>query len=648
MKRKFRASLRQRLLVPIILIMVVCVSGLFLTIVSVQNGQLNKLSDSVRSALDTTNRIANENYAQLEQDVTVYLEKMNGTLNTSIAETTRGSLEEEKSKLETEFNAALQQNAESLAGLLVQVAPAAILANNFIDLIGYAKSATQNADIVYAIYIKPDGKPLTRYLDRQSKLIQKYLKTGKEKNKALRVIAASKGDDNVLLVEKPILFEGKDLGKVFVCVDKASAREKIAALSERFGWLINANADKGKTIIQEESAKLSQRIDEKLNNVSSQSLASINDITKTLQTASNSVRSKTQGIALLAALISGIVVAVLLFIILSRIAKSIGRITTDLDQRSDNITAASEQVASASRQLAEGASEQAASIEETSSSLEEMDSMTRQNADNAGQANHVMQETTQVVSEANRSMEELTTSMAEISEASTETSKIIKTIDEIAFQTNLLALNAAVEAARAGEAGAGFAVVADEVRNLAIRAADAAKNTAELIDVTVSKVDTGKGLVSQCNASFGQVAQSASKVSELVAEIAAASKEQAQGIGQVNAAVTEMDKVVQQNASGAEETSSASEEMRMQADEMKAMLDELVITINGSKHRPLIEETLKDADEEIRLNQSASQNLWKPQPERQPGEWSQPPAKEASPVQVIPLDDDDLNELNLH
>ena len=140
-----------------------------------------------------------------------------------------------------------------------------------------------------------------------------------------------------------------------------------------------------------------------------------------------------------------------------------------------------------------------------------------------------------------------------ISKASEETSKIIKTIDEIAFQTNLLALNAAVEAARAGEAGAGFAVVADEVRNLAMRAAEAAKNTADLIEGTVKKVQDGSLLVATTNDAFSQVKESTTQVGNLVSEITEASKEQSSGIEQVNIAISEMDKVVQQNAANAEE-----------------------------------------------------------------------------------------------
>jgi len=208
--------------------------------------------------------------------------------------------------------------------------------------------------------------------------------------------------------------------------------------------------------------------------------------------------------------------------------------------------------------------------------------MTKQNAANANQANDLMNKTRQVVGEANGSMANLTASMQEISRASEETSKIIKTIDEIAFQTNLLALNAAVEAARAGEAGAGFAVVADEVRNLAMRAAEAAKNTANLIEGTVKKVKEGSEVVQRTNAEFAEVQTSSGKMGELIGEISAASGEQAQGITQISKAVTEMENVVQRNSANAEESAASSEEMSSQAEQMKQFVAELVTLIGGA------------------------------------------------------------------
>ena len=263
------------------------------------------------------------------------------------------------------------------------------------------------------------------------------------------------------------------------------------------------------------------------------------------------------------------------------ISLPITRAVRELNEAADQVASASGEVSSSSQSLAEGASQQAAAIEETSSSLEEMSSMTRQNADNANHANSLMGETRKTVERADGSMKLLTLSMKEISSASEETSKIVKTIDEIAFQTNLLALNAAVEAARAGEAGAGFAVVAAEVRNLSMRAAEAAKNTSELIEGTVRKIKEGSGLVEKTNIEFVEVSRSAGKAADLVGEISAASSEQAQGISQISKAITEMDKVVQQNAANAEESASASEEMNAQAMNMKGVIQALGNLIGG-------------------------------------------------------------------
>ncbi|MBI9074966.1 MAG: CZB domain-containing protein [Desulfatibacillum sp.] len=285
---------------------------------------------------------------------------------------------------------------------------------------------------------------------------------------------------------------------------------------------------------------------------------------------------------------AAVLIGLFLAIFIARgIVSVLSRISIDLGEGAGQVASASEQVASSSQSLAEGASQQAASLEETSSSMEQMASMTQRNAENANEADTLMQRAREVVQRANDSMAELTASMDGISRASAETSKIIKTIDEIAFQTNLLALNAAVEAARAGEAGAGFAVVADEVRNLAVRAAEAARNTTELIEGTVKRVTDGTQLVNSTSQAFGEVAGSTVKVGEIVGEIAAASNEQTQGIEQINKAISEMDKVTQSNAANSEESASASEELNAQAEQMKEIVDELVALVGGNSGKLL-------------------------------------------------------------
>ena len=329
--------------------------------------------------------------------------------------------------------------------------------------------------------------------------------------------------------------------------------------------------------------------------------------------------------------------AIAIFIFALRMTRPINRIIGGLSEGADQVASASGQVSASSQSLAEGSSEQAASIEETSASLEEMSSMTKQNADNSGQADSLMKDANQVIAGANQSMTDLTHSMDEISKASEETSKIIKTIDEIAFQTNLLALNAAVEAARAGEAGAGFAVVADEVRNLALRAAEAAKNTAELIEGTVKRVNDGTDLVKKTNANFTKVAESATKVGDLVSEISAASGEQAQGIEEVNKAVTEMDKVTQQNAANSEESASASEEMTAQAEEMKGYVGDLVVLVGGKKGQA---PTIHSRSAHRKAKRTASEKAKAlPAPKRK-----QAARKAVNPEEVFPLDDKDFED----
>ncbi|MCI0541384.1 MAG: nitrate- and nitrite sensing domain-containing protein [Verrucomicrobiales bacterium] len=267
------------------------------------------------------------------------------------------------------------------------------------------------------------------------------------------------------------------------------------------------------------------------------------------------------------------------------LARWLRNVAQAIGSQSEGVHAAAAEISRAGQSLAEGASEQAASLEETSASLEEMSGMTKRNAEHAQNAKDLANQTRLAAETGAADVQAMNEAMGAIKFSSDNIAKIIKTIDEIAFQTNILALNAAVEAARAGEAGMGFAVVADEVRNLAQRSAQAARETAEKIEDSIGKSNHGAHISAKVSASLQDIVTKARQVDELVAQIAAASLEQSRGINQVNAAVTQMDKVTQCTAASAEESAGAAEELNGQAGALLEAVHDLTNLIGGTKAR---------------------------------------------------------------
>jgi len=261
------------------------------------------------------------------------------------------------------------------------------------------------------------------------------------------------------------------------------------------------------------------------------------------------------------------------------------RVVSAVGEGANQVASAASQVSSASQSLAEGSTEQAASVEETSASLEEMASMTKGNSDNAQRANELSSKTRVAADAGAQRIGEMRHAMDDIKASSDAIAKIVNTIEEIAFQTNILALNAAVEAARAGEAGMGFAVVADEVRSLAQRAAQAAQETGGKIADAIQKSQRGVTISADVAKSLNEIVENARSVDALVSEIATASREQTQGISQVNLALSQMDKVTQSNAGNAEENAAAAEELNAQAASMQEAIQELRALVDGVSSR---------------------------------------------------------------
>jgi PAS domain S-box-containing protein len=316
----------------------------------------------------------------------------------------------------------------------------------------------------------------------------------------------------------------------------------------------------------------------------------------------------------------------------------------------EQIYTASTQISSSAQGVAEGASEQASTMEEVSSSLEELSSMTRQNAENANQAQMLSRDSRENTNNGTKAMQRMNDAIEEIKRSSDQTAKIVKTIDEIAFQTNLLALNAAVEAARAGEAGKGFAVVAEEVRNLAMRSADAARTTANMIEESVNNATNGVAIARDVADSLTQIADGAEKVNNLVSEIAAASREQAQGIEQINIAMSQSDRVTQQNATNAEESASAAEELSSQSSQLADMVSRFKIHGGGSAARARNTAASKPAAHStVSMAAHAGNGNGKAKAAIQPVKAAIKSAaadskKSKTPEQVIPLDEEDFDD----
>jgi methyl-accepting chemotaxis protein len=268
-----------------------------------------------------------------------------------------------------------------------------------------------------------------------------------------------------------------------------------------------------------------------------------------------------------------------LVLVVHNVNRRLQQTASELSQTAEQVASAAVQVSSSSRSLAQGVSEQAASITETSASSEEITSMTRRTADHSHSATELMDQTGRVVADANRTLEQMQLSMRDINTSSDKIGEIIKVIDGIAFQTNILALNAAVEAARAGDAGMGFAVVADEVRNLAQRSAQAAKDTAGLIEESIRKSTDGSTKLEQLAASIRDITGRADKVKELIKDVSVGSEEQARGVEQIAHAMTQMEQVTQSSAASAEEGASAGESMSSQAASMRKIASELTLLV---------------------------------------------------------------------
>lgn len=344
------------------------------------------------------------------------------------------------------------------------------------------------------------------------------------------------------------------------------------------------------------------------------------------------------------AIVAGVVLALVLGLAISiNLSKRIGDSVMNLDNGSDQLNNASQQISSSSQELSSGASQLASSVEEMTSSLEELQSIIETNSKSVNEAEVMMKQSNSTSQKTSENMEDMKVAMKDINENSNQINKIIKVIDDIAFQTNILALNAAVEAARAGEAGAGFAVVADQVKNLAQKSADAAKETATLIEKAIISVNNGEKRANEVAEMQEKSTDLSEKVNVLLNEINRASQEQLKGANQITKAISEINNVVQQTASTSEETAAAGEELLSQSESVKYIVADLneVVVGKGNSDKGK-EKKSKEEHERYIAQQKQKMVEHKQQPENRPSKKSDSDDVEIiKPEDKIPMKDFD-------
>jgi len=579
---KVNLGVRGKLLIPTVATLVTVIIGLSAVLVTVQQRLNGNMRQDIEKTIVASNSEISSDLETLKGDIEKSLSDMSESSGSALSQSTTTALNTQRSQIEKDWETMMMESGESIALLMARVAPNAILGKDFQALNSYVNAALQNPNVIYAFYFRTDGALLTRYIDQKNEKIKTYLKSD-GKDRYSKILSSAKNDNRVMIVNKPIMFEGNALGSVELCINKASVMEKIDGMAGQFSALVESNKVLSFEVLQEESKKVQKSVGTIVEGVINKNKSTAAATTDELKKASTAIIQQTKRINIAGGVICILLVAIVLFFIIQRVIKPLNQtlrvvkdiaegegdltirlevdssdevgelskwfnifldklqgIIADIAGKAGSLGSSSTSLSNLSGKLSEGAqhmsglsSSVASAAEEMSANMNTVAASSNEAASNVNMVSSAAEEMTATINEIAMNSEkartiseeavtqatEASSRMEKLDQAAQSIGNVTQTINDISDQTNLLALNATIEAARAGDVGKGFAVVANEIKELA-------KQTATATQQIRNQIEGIQGSTSETIDQINRISEVINSVNTIVSTIATAVEEQ--------------------------------------------------------------------------------------------------------------------------